>query len=56
MLNLTLEVFLRVIDDKLGVNLISVILYGSVLYDDLSPGYGDLDFLEIISEDLSDGT
>lgn len=41
-LNLALEVFLRVTRDLLGDRLASVILYGSILFDDLAPGYGDL--------------
>ena len=37
-----------------GRRLISVVLYGSILFDDLAPGYGDLDFLAVVDGDLSD--
>jgi len=53
-LNLTLELFLRMTKDFFEDRLISVILYGSILFDDLAPGYGDLDFLAVIDDDLSD--
>jgi len=53
-LNLTLELFLRMIKDFFKDRLISVVLYGSILFDDLAPGYGDLDFLTVIDDDLSD--
>ena len=54
-LNITLELFLRMIEDFFKDRLISVVLYGSILFDDLAPGYGDLDFLTVIDDDLSDG-
>ncbi len=50
--NLALEVFLRLVRDELGDLLLSVMLHGSVVFDDLAPGYGDLDFLAIIAGDL----
>ena len=53
-LNLTLELFLRMTRDFFKDRLISVVLYGSILFDDLAPGYGDLDFLTVIDDDLSD--
>ena len=37
-LNLTLELFLRAIADFFGQRLVSVILHGSIVYDDLAPG------------------
>ena len=52
--NLTLELFLRAIADFFGQRLVSVILHGSILYDDLAPGYGDLDFLAVVADDFSD--
>ena len=52
--NLTLELFLRMMRDFFKDQLNSVVLYGSILFDDLAPGYGDLDFLAVIDEDLSD--
>lgn len=52
--NLSLEVFLREIRDVLGTRLVSVVLYGSIVFDDLAPGYGDLDFLAVVGDDLSD--
>jgi len=53
-LNLTLELFLRMIEGFFKDRLISVVLYGSILFDDLAPGYGDLDFLTVIDDNLSD--
>ena len=53
-LNLTLELFLRMIKDLFKEGLISVILYGAIAFDDLAPGYGDLDFLAVINDNLSD--
>ena len=51
-LNLTLEVFLRMLRDILGGRLVSVVLFGSAVFDDLAPGYGDLDFLAVVDGDL----
>lgn len=53
-LNLTLELFLRECVDVLGGQLVSVVIYGSLTYDDLSPGYGDLDFLAVVKDDIPD--
>ena len=53
-LNLTLEVFLRVLRDFLGERLVSVILYGSAVSGDLAPGYGDLDFVAAVEGNLSE--
>jgi len=53
-LNLTLELFLRAIADFFGQRLVSVILHGSIVYDDLAPSYGDLDFLAVVDDDLLD--
>ena len=53
-LNLTLELFLRMIADLLRERLISVVVHGSVVFDDLAPGYGDLDFLAVVDDDLSE--
>lgn len=53
-MNVTLELFLRIITDFFEDQLVSVILYGSIVFDDLAPGYGDLDFLAVVNEDLSD--
>jgi len=55
-LNLTLELFLRIIKDLLRKRLISVVLYGAIVFDDLTPGYGDLDFLAVVDGNLSDET
>ncbi len=54
--NLALEVFLRAIRDELGESLLSVVLYGSILFDDLAPGYGDLDFLAVVTDDVEEPT
>jgi hypothetical protein len=37
-------------------DLISVLLYGSVVLHDLAPGYGDLDFLAVVSENIDGET
>ena len=50
--NLALEVFLREAVDVLGDDLVSVIVYGSLVFDDLAPGYGDLDFLAVVKDDI----
>jgi hypothetical protein len=55
-LNLTLEVFLREITEFFGGSLVSVMLQGSVIFNDLVPGYGDLDFVAIVADELSDAT
>ncbi|HEY3314564.1 MAG TPA: hypothetical protein VGL40_04695 [Bacillota bacterium] len=44
-LNLTLELFLHLIRGALGDRLTSLILHGSVVFDDLAPGSGDLGLL-----------
>lgn len=53
-LNLTLELFLRECVDCFGDRLVSVLLYGSLVYDDLSPGYSDLDFLAVVKDDIAE--
>jgi hypothetical protein len=53
-MNLTLEVFLRMIEGCFKEELASVILYGAIAFDDLAPGYGDLDFLAVVEGDLSE--
>jgi len=50
--NLTLELFLRMLTEFFGGRLVSVMLYGSLVFDDLAPGYGDLDFLAVVELDL----
>lgn len=50
--NLALELFLRMLADFFGEQLVSVLLYGSIALDDLAPGYGDLDFLTVVKGDL----
>jgi hypothetical protein len=55
-LNRTLEVFLRLLVDFFADRLSSVVLHGSVIFDDLAPGYGDLDFLAVVRGDLDDAT
>jgi hypothetical protein len=53
-INLTLELFLRMLQSILGAELLSVYLYGSIVFDDLAPGYGDFDFLVAVQADLSE--
>lgn len=52
-LNQTLSLFLKDMQLILNGQLISVYIYGSALYNDLCPGYGDLDFLVILRNDLA---
>jgi len=52
--NQILELFLQMIMDFFGNHLVSVVLYGSIVFDDLAPGYGDIDFLALVDENLSD--
>jgi len=54
LLNLTLELFIRMISEQFKERLLSVVLYGSVTFDDLAPGYGDLDFLVVVTNELSE--
>ena len=49
--NLTLELFLRMTRDVFGERLLSVITQGSLVFDDLSPGYSDLDFVVVVTDD-----
>jgi predicted nucleotidyltransferase len=49
----TLDSFVTTIGGYLGRRLVSIVLYGSVVFNDLAPGYGDLDFLVVIDGDLS---
>jgi hypothetical protein len=49
----TLGLFISSIGGYLGQRLVSIVLYGSVVFNDLAPGYGDLDFLAVIDGDLS---
>ena len=50
----TLESFVRDLREFFGDRLVSVVLYGSIVFNDLAPGYGDLDFLVVVDDDLSD--
>jgi hypothetical protein len=52
--NLALEVFLENVHGVLGDRLVSVLLYGSIVFEDLAPGYGDLDFLAVLDAQLTD--
>ena len=51
--NLALELFLRDVHGVLRDRLVSVILYGSIVFEDLAPGYGDLDFLAVVDGQLN---
>jgi predicted nucleotidyltransferase len=56
-MDLTAEVlqsFVRDLREFFGDRLVSIVLYGSIVLDDLAPGYGDLDFLAVVDDDLSD--
>ena len=53
-LNSTLTRFVDILTGFFGGRLVSVVLYGSIVFDDLAPGYGDLDFLAVVEGDLSD--
>ncbi len=50
----TLDLFLKTTLGLFRQRLVSVVLYGSVVFDDLAPGYGDLDFLAVVDGDISD--
>jgi hypothetical protein len=54
--NIALELLLRVLREQLSNALISVLVYGSILFDDLAPGYGDVDFLAVIDSHLDDSS
>lgn len=49
----TLSEFVQDLQHILQENVVSVYTYGSVLYDDLCPGYGDLDFLVVLKQNLT---
>lgn len=49
----SLSIFVKDMRAILNRKLRSIYLYGSAIHNDLSPGYGDLDFLVVIGEDLS---
>lgn len=53
-LDQTLALFLKLLGDFFDKRLVSVLLYGSVVFDDLAPGYGDLDFLVVVDRDLTE--
>ena len=53
-LTLTLRLFVEQTQRALENRLLSVVLHGSVLFDDLAPGYGDLDFVAVVDEDLTE--
>jgi len=52
-LDSTMALLKSELDVVFGKRLVSIILYGSAVFDDLAPGYGDLDFLAVIAGDLS---
>ena len=52
--NSALELFVHEIQSFLQERLLSVMLYGSIVFNDLAPGYGDLDFVAFLSGSLSD--
>ncbi len=52
--NLTLRAFVRMVRDFFRERLVSVVLHGSIAFDDLAPGYGDLDFVAIVEGNLSE--
>ncbi len=54
-LNRVLGSFVRQILACLGARCRSVILHGAVVFNDLAPGYGDLDFAVIVDDGLSAG-
>lgn len=49
----SLSMFVEDMRIILNRKLRSIYLYGSAIHNDLSPGYGDLDFLVVIEEELS---
>ncbi|MFA6107797.1 MAG: hypothetical protein WDA75_03415 [Candidatus Latescibacterota bacterium] len=53
-LSRTLDHFAGLLQRFFGDRLLSVVLYGSVCFEDLAPGYGDLDFLAVITGNLSE--
>ena len=55
-LDAVLESFLEAGEQALREQLLCVILHGSVVFGDLAPGYGDLDFLAVVARDLSEHT
>jgi predicted nucleotidyltransferase len=48
----TLDRFVGMLHHQFGPRLVSVLLFGSAVFDDLTPGYGDLDFLVVVDHSL----
>lgn len=46
--------FVQLLKRCFAARLVSVALYGSIVFGDLAPGYGDLDFLAVVDSDLSE--
>ncbi len=51
-IDLVLSGFVRTVRAVLGQQLVSVVLHGGIAFDDLAPGYGDLDFVAVTACDL----
>jgi hypothetical protein len=47
-------VFVKALLECLGSRLTSVIVHGSATFDDLAPGYGDIDFVVVCAGELSE--
>jgi len=50
-----LEDLSRAVQAFFGERLASVVAYGSIVFDDLAPGYGDLDFVVVMEGNLREG-
>jgi hypothetical protein len=53
-LNVVLSEFVRMIRGVLGQQLLGVVLHGGIAFDDLAPGYGDLDFVAVTADEVGD--
>ncbi len=53
-LSAMLSEFVRIISAVLGQQLISVVLHGGIAFDDLAPGYGDLDFVAVTADEVGE--
>ncbi len=53
-LTTALEAFVAAARTVFAGRLVSVLLHGSILFDDLAPGYGDLDFIAVTSDELTE--
>jgi hypothetical protein len=53
-INAALEALLGIVHDHFQSRLLSVMLQGSIAFDDLCPGYSDFDFVAVINDEVTE--